>query len=130
MDLRAWLAVAVLTQTVVVRTQPLEDLNSDGVADRWVARTPCGATGNCDGHLELGLPDGGFAFAGIAEGTGVVVLPTRHHHVRDLRAWWGLGCAGREGALTELWFDGTIYRPQKITRCHCDDAPDAGICDR
>jgi hypothetical protein len=48
----------------------------------------------------------------------------KHAGVRDIQAYWKGGCAGQEGTIAELVFDGNEFTMLDSSSCLCPDDPD------
>lgn len=101
---------------------PLADVDGDGKPEHMlIDESQCGTSGNC-GRL-LYLSGNGCSFGGsfAAEVESEQVLPKARKGVHDLRVYLKDGCAGLEGAVIELAWDGTKYVEAKRIQCACPD---------
>jgi hypothetical protein len=123
-----WVEATRLDQPGELSRYPLPDVDGDGLEEAmYLDEHQCGVTGNCPRVLMLS--DGGecLRYAGgfWATAESEEVLPTRHHGVADLRVYVKGGCAGLEGSVERLEFDGTAYRVAESVQCACFETANA-----
>jgi hypothetical protein len=105
---------------------PLSDLDGDGVDDAMVVADPwCGVTGNCPRAIYLSR-NGCTAFAGTLWWAYEQVLPRRRWGVHDLETFVKGGCAGTEGSVMRIAWNGRRYAVQTIVECPCLEEDDDG----
>jgi hypothetical protein len=101
---------------------PLPDADGDGKPEHMVfAESQCGTSGNCPRVLYLSKNGCSFAGAFWAEWESERVLPEVHHGVHDLSIYLKDGCAGLEGTVVRMAWNGTRYEQTKRIKCTCPD---------
>jgi hypothetical protein len=106
--------------------QPLPDLDGDGRADEMVVAMPwCGVTGNCPRAIYLSR-NGCAAHGGTLWWAYEQVLPRRRFGVNDLETYTKGGCAGTEGTVARLGWNGRAYETLRMIDCPCMDDDDDG----
>ncbi|MGZ3688916.1 MAG: lysozyme inhibitor LprI family protein [Bdellovibrionota bacterium] len=108
----------------IVSADDFEDLNGDGKMEKLQSsKFGCGS-GGCGYTIYLSR-GGCFVAAGSIMGA-LTRLQTRHYGASDLRSYWKLGCAGREGTVHFYEFDGTRYVEKTDRQIHCACNGDVG----
>lgn len=104
-----------------LRIETIADLDGDSVGESTlIDDRECGVTGNCPRLLYLsnaGCP----RFAGFFWAAMISATPTTHAGVRDLELWLKGGCAGMEGSISQLVWNGSAYEEHDRIDCPCPE---------